>query len=212
MVKSHGTQTRAGLRWRVPAAIVNYRPVLSSERALQNNKPANSLKKMSRRKNNWSTVPDGCLTPKRTGRLTVGRNLTQLQLDTIFWYTCRTKMINNELISSVVAVLMQVPQTALVRVWPSEGLSWVLRLSQGTWLVIVDVLNGPSLCDSCVLLLMNDARVTLLRVTLSAVGISRWPLPFDPNFVHYLVSDCAFVWWDELPRDKLLSGAGGMLR
>jgi hypothetical protein len=35
-----GTQTRAGLRWRSPAAIVNYRPVLSSERALLNNKPA----------------------------------------------------------------------------------------------------------------------------------------------------------------------------
>jgi hypothetical protein len=35
-----GTQTRAGLRWQGPAATVNYRPVLSSERALQNNKPA----------------------------------------------------------------------------------------------------------------------------------------------------------------------------
>jgi hypothetical protein len=35
---SYGIQTRAGLRWRGPAATVNYRPVLSSERALQNNK------------------------------------------------------------------------------------------------------------------------------------------------------------------------------
>jgi hypothetical protein len=25
---------------------------------------------------NWSRVPDGCLTPRRTGRLTVGRNVT----------------------------------------------------------------------------------------------------------------------------------------
>jgi hypothetical protein len=25
---------------------------------------------------NWSRVPDGCLTPGRTGRLTVGRNIT----------------------------------------------------------------------------------------------------------------------------------------
>jgi hypothetical protein len=25
---------------------------------------------------NWSRVPDGCLTPRRTGRLTVGRNIT----------------------------------------------------------------------------------------------------------------------------------------
>jgi hypothetical protein len=31
-------QTLAGLRWRGPAATVNYRPVLSSEMALQNNK------------------------------------------------------------------------------------------------------------------------------------------------------------------------------
>jgi hypothetical protein len=35
----------AGLRLRGPAATVNYRPVLSSERALQNNKPATVLKK-----------------------------------------------------------------------------------------------------------------------------------------------------------------------
>jgi hypothetical protein len=39
-IESRGTQNRAGLRWRGPAATVNYRPVLSSERALQNNKPA----------------------------------------------------------------------------------------------------------------------------------------------------------------------------
>jgi hypothetical protein len=36
---SSGTQSRAGLRWQGPVATVNYRPVLSSERALQNNKP-----------------------------------------------------------------------------------------------------------------------------------------------------------------------------
>jgi hypothetical protein len=33
-----------GLSWRGPAATVNYRPVLSSERALQNNKPATVYK------------------------------------------------------------------------------------------------------------------------------------------------------------------------
>jgi hypothetical protein len=38
-LESRGSQTRAGLRWRGPAATVNYRPVLSSERALQYNKP-----------------------------------------------------------------------------------------------------------------------------------------------------------------------------
>jgi hypothetical protein len=29
-----------------------------------------------KKKENWSRVPDGCLTPRRTGRLTVARNLT----------------------------------------------------------------------------------------------------------------------------------------
>jgi hypothetical protein len=40
VLESRETQTQAGLRWREPAAIINYRPILSSERALQNNKPA----------------------------------------------------------------------------------------------------------------------------------------------------------------------------
>jgi hypothetical protein len=39
-LESRGTQTRAGLRWRGKAVRVYYRPVPSSERALQNNKPA----------------------------------------------------------------------------------------------------------------------------------------------------------------------------
>jgi hypothetical protein len=38
--ESHGTRTRKRLRWRGPAAIVNDRPVLSSERAPHINKPA----------------------------------------------------------------------------------------------------------------------------------------------------------------------------
>jgi hypothetical protein len=36
----------------------------------------NSLKEISRRKKNWSRVPDGRLTPGQTGQLTVGRKLT----------------------------------------------------------------------------------------------------------------------------------------
>jgi hypothetical protein len=36
---------RAWLRWREPAATVNYRPVLSSERALQNNNPTTFYRK-----------------------------------------------------------------------------------------------------------------------------------------------------------------------
>jgi hypothetical protein len=42
-LESHGTQTQAGLRWRGPAATVNYRPVFSLERTLQNNKPAEAV-------------------------------------------------------------------------------------------------------------------------------------------------------------------------
>jgi hypothetical protein len=40
---------------------------------LQNRKCLNEI---SRRKKNWSQVPDGRLTPGQTGRLTVGRKLT----------------------------------------------------------------------------------------------------------------------------------------
>jgi hypothetical protein len=40
---------------------------------LQNQK---CLKEISKRKRNWSQVPDGRLTPGQTGRLTVGRKLT----------------------------------------------------------------------------------------------------------------------------------------
>jgi hypothetical protein len=36
----------------------------------------NFLKEISRRKKNWSQVPDGSVTPGQTGRLTVGRKLT----------------------------------------------------------------------------------------------------------------------------------------
>jgi hypothetical protein len=36
----------------------------------------NCLKEISRRKKNWSQVPDGRLKPGQTGRLTVGRKLT----------------------------------------------------------------------------------------------------------------------------------------
>jgi hypothetical protein len=39
-LESFGTQTRSGLHWGGPAATINYRPVLSSERALRNNKLA----------------------------------------------------------------------------------------------------------------------------------------------------------------------------
>jgi hypothetical protein len=52
------------LLWEGPEAIVqvNYRPVLSSERALQNNKVA-SLKEISRRKKNWPYFTVSSKTP-----------------------------------------------------------------------------------------------------------------------------------------------------
>jgi hypothetical protein len=37
---------------------------------------------MSRRKKNWLQVLDGCLTPRQTGRLTVGRKLTSTSTST----------------------------------------------------------------------------------------------------------------------------------
>jgi hypothetical protein len=40
------------------------------------------LKEISRRKKNWSWVPDGRLTPRQSGRLTVGRKLTSTSTST----------------------------------------------------------------------------------------------------------------------------------
>jgi hypothetical protein len=69
--ESRETRTREWLRWRVPSAIINDRPFLSSARALHIKKPATVwLIRM------WSWARDGRLTPRQTGRLTVGRNVT----------------------------------------------------------------------------------------------------------------------------------------
>jgi hypothetical protein len=68
-----------------PAATVNYRLVLSSERALQNNKPQLSKRKSQGERKNWSWVPDGRLTPRRTGRVIVGRNVTLTLNDDGVW-------------------------------------------------------------------------------------------------------------------------------
>jgi hypothetical protein len=68
--ESRGTGTREWLRWRGPAAIVKDRPVLSSEREPHINKPQLTEIKI------WSWAPDGCLTPRQIGWLTVVRNIT----------------------------------------------------------------------------------------------------------------------------------------
>jgi hypothetical protein len=51
------------------------RPLVREGATLQNNKPA-TAKEISRRKKSWLPDPDGCLTPRRTGRLIVGCKLT----------------------------------------------------------------------------------------------------------------------------------------
>jgi hypothetical protein len=51
---------------------VNYRSILPSERAPQIKKPSIVRQKTKI----WSWAPDGSVTPRQTGRLTVGRKLT----------------------------------------------------------------------------------------------------------------------------------------
>jgi hypothetical protein len=65
-----GTCAPEWLLWQGPKAIVrvNYRPILSSERAPHSKKPTIVKKK----KKIWSWAPDGSPTPKQTGRLFVG--------------------------------------------------------------------------------------------------------------------------------------------
>jgi hypothetical protein len=64
-LESRRTQTREGLRWRGHAALVNYIPVLSSERALQNIK---LYKENFKEKEKLTTGLDGGLTPGQTDR------------------------------------------------------------------------------------------------------------------------------------------------
>jgi hypothetical protein len=68
------------------AATENYRPVLSSERALQNNKPQLSKRKCQGERKIGRRVPDGRLTPRRTGRLIVGRNVTLIFITFFCFY------------------------------------------------------------------------------------------------------------------------------
>jgi hypothetical protein len=69
-----GTWTWEWLLWQGPEAIVrvNYRPALSSGRALHSKKPAIVKEK----KKIWSWAPDGSPKPRQTGRLIVGYNST----------------------------------------------------------------------------------------------------------------------------------------
>jgi hypothetical protein len=71
-VGSWGTRTREWLRWRRPAAIANDRHVPSSERAPSNQQTRSCLTAVTV----FSWAPDTLLTPRQTGRLTVGSNVT----------------------------------------------------------------------------------------------------------------------------------------
>jgi hypothetical protein len=70
MVMSSATRRRERLRRWGPGATVT-----SSERAPRINKPKLS-KDNYKNKKNWSRVSDGSLTPRQTGQLTVGHNIT----------------------------------------------------------------------------------------------------------------------------------------
>jgi hypothetical protein len=59
-----------------PSSNYTYRPTFSSERACHIGKTANSKISSKERKENRSRVPDGGLTPKETGRMTVGPKIT----------------------------------------------------------------------------------------------------------------------------------------
>jgi hypothetical protein len=64
--------------------VINVRSDFLTERAPNINKPATVYKNNQRENGKyWSRVPDGCLTPGRTGRLTVIRNIT-LTLTLVF--------------------------------------------------------------------------------------------------------------------------------
>jgi hypothetical protein len=65
------------LLWQGPEAIVqDITDPSSRQRGRYKITNRNCLKEISRRKENWSRVSDGRLTPRQTGRLTVGRKLT----------------------------------------------------------------------------------------------------------------------------------------
>jgi hypothetical protein len=74
-----GTSTQESLLWQGPEAIVqvNYRTILLSERVPHFKKPA-----IVRKKKIWSWAPDGSLTPRQTGQLTVSHKLTSISTST----------------------------------------------------------------------------------------------------------------------------------
>jgi hypothetical protein len=84
VTSSAGLGPDSGQRWQGPVAFVrvNYRPVLSSERATHT-KISKFLNTISvERKKNWSRVPDGGLIPGQTGRLTVGSKISYFRVST----------------------------------------------------------------------------------------------------------------------------------
>jgi hypothetical protein len=65
----------------------------------QRGRPTSTNPKLSKKNNqqkngkNWSRAPDGCLTPGRTGRLSVGRNITLTLTSQMRLWTLQVKII-----------------------------------------------------------------------------------------------------------------------
>jgi hypothetical protein len=105
--ESHGTQTHERLHWWDLETTENYRPDLSSERASHINKHQElSKNNLNRKEKNLLWFPDGCLTPRQTGQLTVGHNITLTleEINTGTWpsrwggsqiWDCRNMVMNS---------------------------------------------------------------------------------------------------------------------
>jgi hypothetical protein len=75
--ESRGTELWEMLRWRWPAKKLETTDPTSRQRGRPTSTNRQLSKNNEREKGrNWSLVPDGCLTPRQTGRLTVGRSIT----------------------------------------------------------------------------------------------------------------------------------------
>jgi hypothetical protein len=83
----------AGLSWQGPAATVT--DPFSRQRGLYKIRNPQLSKEIFKEKEHLPRVPDGCLIPRRTGRLTVGRNITLsltlgVKLPNAWDYSCAT--------------------------------------------------------------------------------------------------------------------------
>jgi hypothetical protein len=81
--ESRGTRTRERLRWGCPATTEST-DLISRQRGRPTSTNPQLSKDDYEKKKNWSLVPDGCLTPSQTGRLSVGRNIILTFITRVF--------------------------------------------------------------------------------------------------------------------------------